>query len=150
MKLYEYQGEQYTLRQLSEIAPNGATTKVINNRLHQGMTVEKAVTLPVKGAKTYEYQGQWLTIDQIAQLTHYRLSTQMLRYRLNKKHMTVEDAISTKMLKAPKSTVAMICGATSPYDCLNCPHDDMPCLKYGKIMAGEGATDYVFTDYGKR
>ena len=151
MKLYEYHGEQYTLGELAKIATNGIKPHNIMTRLNvQHMTVEEAITIPVHHTKTYEYKGKWLTVSEISQLTHCRLSTSMLRYRLNKKHMTVEEAISTEPGKRIRHRLTMECGATSPFDCLNCQHEDMPCLSNGIIMPGEGAGDYVFTDYGKR
>lgn len=100
--------------------------------------------------QVYEYQGQMLTIAQLVVLATNGISKKTLRYRL-KHGFDLETALTKPVSKvhAPKNDV-LPCGATSPYDCLECKHKDMPCLTQFRPLKGESTMDCEFADYGKR
>ena len=101
--------------------------------------------------KLYNYEGRQMSIFQLHEIATNGITPDALRYRLNVKKMSIHDALTKPVSKKhrPKGVRKMSCGATSPFDCLNCPYKIMPCLRE-PAMKGEGVGDYVFSDYGRR
>ena len=100
-------------------------------------------------AKMYEYQGETMTIDQLSHIAPNGISKQALRYRINH-GFSVDEAVTKPLGKKVRhKKTALPCGATNPFDCLNCKLKIMPRLRW-PAMSGEGVSDYVFKDYKER
>lgn len=92
-KLYEYQGEHYTMRALADIAPNGASYSVIRHRLVHGWDVEQAITIPSGRTpsrsvtnrpqiRRYPLNGEMLTVEELAAVAPNKLSVRQISVRL--------------------------------------------------------------------
>lgn len=99
--LYEYQGRQWTLRELSELSSIKDTT--IYYRLNKGWSVEKAITTPVVHngiPKWFTYRGERLTLRQLSE--RYRISKATLYSRLYR-GWSIDQMMGEPVLSAAES-----------------------------------------------
>lgn len=94
MKLYDWEGEQLTLKEIS--ARTGKHTQTIRNRLKQGEDIYEAATRSVRRAKRHEFQGEMLSVIQISARTGIPQSTLYDKIRL----YGSADAAAEKALQA--------------------------------------------------
>lgn len=99
-------------------------------------------------AKRYDYNGEMLTVNQLVVFATNGITAQALRYRLA--HGVDLHTAMTEPIKPHSKKKELPCGAKNALDCLNCTHEDMPCLTCFSPLKGESMTDYIFSDYGKR
>lgn len=87
-KQYEYNGHHYTSAQLAELT--GLPVEKIRTRLASGMSVEDAITTPVRKTPTYDYKGKQYTVKELCQL--FGCQDYALRHHL-RGGKTVEEAL---------------------------------------------------------
>ncbi len=98
-KTYEYNGEHYTIGEISK--KFGIDKRTFRTRLEKGMTVAQAIESPVKSRKeeaTIEYQGKKYTIRQLRKEFDCVVSCSTLEGRL-KWGWDVENALYTPTQK---------------------------------------------------
>lgn len=84
-----WQGRNYSSwAELAHWAPKGVDSDVLRKRIARGMTIDEAMSLPVRqhtGAeyRRYPYRGQMLTASELLELAHRDLSIRQLRVRLS-------------------------------------------------------------------
>lgn len=71
--IYQYNGKGYSVKGLSQLS--NIPRKVIADRLHQGMTVEQALTQPLRETTKYLYQGEEYTLMGLAHKTGFPKNT---------------------------------------------------------------------------
>lgn len=95
-----WQGRNYSSwAELAHWAPKGVDSDVLRKRIARGMTIDEAMSLPVRqhtGAeyRRYPYRGQMLTASELLELAHRGLTIRQLRVRLSSGWPT-ELALST-------------------------------------------------------
>lgn len=94
--LYEYQGEFYTIPELSK--KFGISQTMLRQRLMNGVDINDAMTLPNASdvVKKFLYQGKEYTMREISETFNIKLSTVKGRFR---KGLSVEQVIETPILK---------------------------------------------------
>lgn len=89
-KLYTYDGKTMTLPEWSE--HYGINIRTLNNRINKyGMSIEEALTKPIKKKHYYTYNDETHSISEWAEL--YNLKTKTLECRLNR-GKTIEEALN--------------------------------------------------------
>lgn len=92
-KLYTYNGKQYTLKQLADLA--NCSEAAIKGRIKKsGYSIEEAIDkdflINHSKAKLYEYKGKQYTIKELAELSGHSIIA--LRHRLDK-GLSVKEAV---------------------------------------------------------
>ncbi|MFE3601374.1 type I-E CRISPR-associated protein Cse1/CasA [Streptomyces sp. NPDC059142] len=116
---YEWRGQQYTLKALSELPECTVSYATLHSRVKRGVSVEEAMTTaaqrgpapatPGTGAQKaeknsgrpatrYEWRGQQYTVTELAAHPECGVSAQTLRRRL-RAGMSVEDAVTARTLR---------------------------------------------------
>ena len=89
-KSYTYDGKTMTLPEWSE--HYGINIRTLNNRINKyGMSIEEALTKPIKKKHYYTYNGETHSIPEWASL--YNLKTKTLECRLNR-GKSIEEALN--------------------------------------------------------
>ena len=80
---YLFNGKEYTVLELARLS--GLPASLISGRLHEGKTVEEAVSSAVTRTNTYPYKGQEYTLRQLSQILKlgYSIITKLNRMALN-------------------------------------------------------------------
>lgn len=94
--LYEYQGEFYTIPELSK--KFGISQTMLRQRLMNGVDINDAMTLPNASdvVKKFSYKGKEYTMREISEAFDIKLSTVKGRFR---KGWSIEQVIETPILK---------------------------------------------------
>lgn len=87
--LYDYNGKQYTLTQLANVANISKATMF--TRLKNGWDIKAAVETPLKRYDVFEYNGNRYTISELAKLANIPLRT--MKARIYSYHWDVERAV---------------------------------------------------------
>lgn len=122
MRVIEYKGQEYTVKQLAEMA--GTTWKTMDMRLRRGWPVGLAIRKKQgrHQKSAIEYRGKTYTYDELAEKIGMKRVT--LYSRIHYMNMSVEDAVNTPIGQGEKRPVQLSC----PYpDCDKCPYED--CIK---------------------
>lgn len=89
-KLYTYKGKTMTLPEWSEYY--GINIRTLNNRINKyGMSIEEALTKPIKKKHYYTYNNETHSLPEWAKL--YNLKTKTLEGRLNR-GKSIEEALN--------------------------------------------------------
>lgn len=88
-KEYEYQGKFYQVSGLAKLS--GLPANVITDRLHSGMSVENALTQPIKQTKLYQFNDKEYTFNDLLAITN--LSRTTLR-RYLESGLTLDDILA--------------------------------------------------------
>lgn len=98
MKTFEFNGKVGTIEELAAIA--GINSRTVRSRLERGKTLKEALTEKVsnRGRRTpsqrYIIDGkEYRNLAEVG--AEVGLTSQAIRYRMNKKGMTLEEAIDT-------------------------------------------------------
>lgn len=87
-KRYEYQGSEFTLKQLAELSEVNETC--LRTRLEMGWPIDKAMTTPSK-KHAFEYKGVKCTLRDIAKQVDIPYGT--LNRRIKVMGMTLQQAL---------------------------------------------------------
>lgn len=90
-KYFDINGEKKTLGDWCAVYNIGK--KVVQKRLKNGMSLELALTTPVKEEKTYTVGGFTGTLGAICK--HFNMHQETVQYRIKYRHMTLEEALFT-------------------------------------------------------
>lgn len=115
-KLYELNGQQYSIRELVDLAQRKYHNKLayatIYKRLSDGWSAKDAVRIGrarQTGSKIYQYSGHQYSLAQLRDLAKRRydldLSPQVIFARINRQHWPVGKAISTPAEKPDLSSL---------------------------------------------
>ena len=94
---FEYQGKLYNSYQVWLMRKNqDLTMNDISDRLHNGWSVEMAITQPRKITnQKFEYNGKLYTSKELAELSIYDLTHNDITSRINRCGWSVEKAVTT-------------------------------------------------------
>lgn len=100
-KLYPYEGEMLTIRQISE--RTGINRKTLDGRLRDGMDIYKATHTPVKRGKfegaRFEFNGEKYSLSELSELSGVKKQT--IEWRLQQ-GATVAEAIKPPRPSGPR------------------------------------------------
>lgn len=94
VKVYEYQDQHYTLSGLASFS--NIKKSILADRLHSGMTVEQALTQPIRGENTYRYKGGDYNLNQLLAMTGMSRSS---FFRYQKLGVSAEQAVELYLKK---------------------------------------------------
>ena len=89
MKLYKYNGQMYSVKQLSKLPECQVSYNALKNRLDKSISIEEALTTPAyeisaNNYPIYEYKGKKYNLKQLSELPECHCSVAALRVRLQK------------------------------------------------------------------
>lgn len=118
-KLYTYEGRSLTMDEWAKVA--GISTQLLRQRLYLKWDFGRAIHTPNTRYR-YEINGHKYDINEIA-IMNRTISVSGIRSRL-KRGMSLASVINT-----PNKKMYKITNKNCPYECLECPYPDPPCIK---------------------